>query len=341
MSREVKISINEMPLDCYIKVMTDADIDQWNSFVESSINGTIFHRVDFLSYHAKGRFQFHHLIFYSKASDEIIAVLPAIKKDNQLISPGGASFGSFIFAKTSLAISESVIRGLIDYASEKSFTSIFLTPAPLFYSKDLSQNVDYLLFYYGAQIEKNLVTNALSLDLISTSSQSEILSEMHIRCVKKSVKEGVTCKITDENSDYEEFYKMLVENKKKFNQPATHSLAEILWIKEKFKNKVFLFMAYDRNQRPIGSIWALRCNENCLLAFYINHYYEFRELRAVNRLYQELIDFAVSKNIKWIDLGVSMDTSKTNPMEPSRSLIYFKECIGTRGFLRTTYRIDL
>ena len=134
---------------------------------------------------------------------------------------------------------------------------------------------------------------------------------------------------------------MLVENKKKFNTTPTHSYDETIRLRNLFPNDIFLFMAKTNKGEAAGSIWAYRTNKNALLAFYINHYYKFRELRAVNLLYQRLVEFAIEQKMSWVDLGVSMDTSSKNPMEPSRSLIYFKECIGTRGFLRTTYRMKL
>ncbi|HWY35585.1 MAG TPA: hypothetical protein VNX68_13140, partial [Nitrosopumilaceae archaeon] len=48
----------------------------WNNFVNSSNNGTLFHRLDFLSYHGK-KFESieNHLLFFK--GDELFAVLPA------------------------------------------------------------------------------------------------------------------------------------------------------------------------------------------------------------------------------------------------------------------------
>ena len=49
--------------------------DEWDSFVTSSNNGTIFHTRRFLSYHSPGKFKESSLLFYD--DKKLISVLPA------------------------------------------------------------------------------------------------------------------------------------------------------------------------------------------------------------------------------------------------------------------------
>ena len=48
---------------------------EWDSFIDTSINGTIFHRRSFLSYHIDRKFEDASLIF--KKRGQIISVFPA------------------------------------------------------------------------------------------------------------------------------------------------------------------------------------------------------------------------------------------------------------------------
>jgi hypothetical protein len=51
----------------------------------------------------------------------------------------------------------------------------------------------------------------------------------------------------------------------------------------------------------------------------------------------EVVSWACKQGYKWVDIGVSADTTSSNPMEPSWSLIFFKEHTGAKGYLRPTY----
>ncbi len=71
---------------------------QWDGFVSSANNGTIFHTRRFLSYHPEERFTDHSIIFNKKG--KTISVLPAAEiSDNgerYLVSHPGASVGSIV-----------------------------------------------------------------------------------------------------------------------------------------------------------------------------------------------------------------------------------------------------
>jgi hypothetical protein len=45
----------------------------------------------------------------------------------------------------------------------------------------------------------------------------------------------------------------------------------------------------------------------------------------------------VAKGFRYYDYGVSADTASSNPMEPSWTLVRFKESMGSTGCMRVTY----
>jgi len=69
--------------------------DEWEDFVASSCNGTIFHTRKFLSYHSPNKFKDSSLLFIE--DKKIISVLTAaeVKRDGlvTLNSHQGASYG--------------------------------------------------------------------------------------------------------------------------------------------------------------------------------------------------------------------------------------------------------
>lgn len=57
-----------------VRQYTAADRTVWERFLQQCNNATMFHRQAFLDYHAPGKFQFHHLMFYR--AGKLIAVMP-------------------------------------------------------------------------------------------------------------------------------------------------------------------------------------------------------------------------------------------------------------------------
>ena len=60
-----------------IRKYKQSDKNEWDDFIHSSSNGTIFHMQSFLSYHIDRQFKDHSLIFEKRGT--IIAVFPAAK----------------------------------------------------------------------------------------------------------------------------------------------------------------------------------------------------------------------------------------------------------------------
>ncbi len=320
-----------------IKKVKKSDIPSWEEFIRNSNNGTIFHSLNFLAYHPSEKFNFHHLAFYK--NQKMIACLPAaIDADNNFKSPIGASYGSLVTNNCTFSEYEEIVDSLIKYAKVKLYKSITLTPPPIIYLKHQNQLEQFILEYKNFTVLYHLITNAVDLHSIDSDVPLNSLTSMHKRAVKKSINEGVTTEFTD---DLISFYKLLLKNKRKFNATPTHSLKEIKFLYKHFPDKIKLLSAKSKEGEIIASILLFCTNNQTVLAFYICHDYEYQHLRAVNRLLYESIIWAIKNNYRWFDLGVSMDTKSKNVMEPSRSLISFKEGIGTRGFLRTTYFLKL
>ena len=319
-----------------IKQILQQHNDEWDTFVLSSNNGTIFHQLKFLSYHHPEKFQFHHLAFYK--DNTLVAVLPGALENGIFSSPMGASYGSFVTADSDFSDYEELIDSLLTYAQENAIKEIRLTPPPLIYMNRQNEIERFLLSYKGFEVEKHLITNVVNLESATVETLMDNLTSMARRNVKKADELGVTVRFSD---DFDSFYPMLVENKQKFDVKPAHTLEELKKLKELFPDKIRLLAAYSADNTLIGGIVLFVTNTKTLLAFYICHYFEYQEQRAVNKLLFEVLRFALENNYQYVDLGVSMNTAVSNPMEPSRSLIFFKEGIQSRGFLRTTYKKTL
>ena len=314
-----------------IKLATKNEQKQWDEFVGKSNNGTIFHLIRFQEYHPIDKFNFHNLMFYE--NDKLVAVLPGQLREVEFISPAGASYGSFVIGDTDLDTSNKIVLSFHEYCLEKKIQKVKMTQVPLPYIKNLNQNIEFTMLYHGYNYLYHLFTSVVDLKLFDGDNIIENFYPNARRNVKKSLRfPELRVEI---NKDYKSFYPILLKNKKKFKLTPTHTEYEMLKLVELFPDDIILYMCY-LGDIPISGVWIMKCNPSVILTFYIASLYEYQEYRPVNRLFYEIIKWAISNGFKYMDLGVSMNTASDNPMEPSPNLIAFKESHNSRGFLRNT-----
>ncbi len=305
--------------------------DEWDSFVLRSNNGTIFHLQHFLEYHQPGKFPFHHLMFYKDG--KLRAVLPGgLDKLMIFESPAGASYGSFVIGDIKFNETLEVIDAFEDYCWQKGIREVYLTSAPFIYQKELSHNLEYALLYRGFTYQRHYISHVIRLhemDDILTSFQKTTRN-----IIRQSLRQDVLA--LEESENFDEFYPILVQNKRKHDAKPTHTLDELYRLRDLLGDRLRLLLV-RHNGKAIGGIVSFHCNEDVLLCFYIAMIYEYQHLRPIYRSMFEIIKYAKEKGYRFLDTGVSQDTRADNPMTPSLDLIFFKEKFNSRGILRSTF----
>ena len=318
-----------------IKKFIEEQSDLWEKMVLEANNGTIFHTRRFLSYHPQGRFTDHSLVFNKK--EKPFVLFPAAERDIDgkrfLVSHPGTSYGSFIVPENlSFSDSYELVKELILYAKLNGFDGIRLTPPPTIYNRRLSNYIEFALIQHGFDYLKREVSSILFLE--ETVEQNlEKFKPSHRQAVRKAKKAGVEVKETDK---YEEFYKILKNNLKiRHNVTPTHTLNELLKVKELFPEKVNLFGAF-LDDKMVAGVVNFICNNDVVLAFYISHNEEYQETRALNLLFYTIFDWAIKENYKVFDFGIF-----TVNEDPNFGLARFKENFGASGMFRDTFEINL
>jgi len=305
----------------------------WDNFVSSANNGTLFHTRRFLNYHHEGRFNDHSLEFYKKG--KLVGVFPAalIETGNkrQLVSHPGASVGSFVVPED-LAFADALemVEQLVDYSKRENLDGIKLTQTPTIYSKRLSHYIDFALQKNGFLYAKREISSILFLEKSIDENLSKFKST-HRTAVRKAEKSGVVVKETD---DFASFYEILKKNLSiRHDVKPTHSLDELLHLKELFPDKINLFGAYIEGEMVAGVINFI-ATENVVLAFYISHNEDFQEVRPINLLFYKIFEWAIQKKYNVFDFGIF-----TVNEEPNMGLARFKENFGASGQFRDTMEI--
>jgi hypothetical protein len=305
----------------------------WDNFVSSANNGTLFHTRRFLNYHHEGRFNDHSLEFYKKG--KLVGVFPAalIETGNkrQLVSHPGASVGSFVVPED-LAFADALemVEQLVDYSKRENLDGIKLTQPPTIYSKRLSHYIDFALQKNGFLYAKREISSILFLEKSIDENLSKFKST-HRTAARKAEKSGVVVKETD---DFASFYEILKKNLSiRHDVKPTHSLDELLHLKELFPDKINLFGAYIEEKMVAGVINFI-ATENVVLAFYISHNEDFQEVRPINLLFYKIFEWAIQKKYNVFDFGIF-----TVNEEPNMGLARFKENFGASGQFRDTMEI--
>ena len=307
----------------------------WDNFVSSANNGTLFHTRRFLNYHHEGRFNDHSLEFYKKG--KLVGVFPAALIESgdqrQLVSHPGASVGSFVVPED-LAFADALemVEQLVDYSKRENLDGIKLTQPPTIYSKRLSHYIDFALQKNGFLYSKREISSILFLEKSIDENLSKFKST-HRTAARKAEKSGVVVKETD---DFASFYEILKKNLSiRHDVKPTHSLDELLHLKELFPDKINLFGAYIEGEIVAGVVNFI-ATENVVLAFYISHDKDFQEARPINLLFYKIFEWAIQKKYSVFDFGIF-----TVNEEPNMGLARFKENFGASGQYRDTLEIKL
>ncbi len=305
---------------------------EWEAFVAASNNGTMFHTQAFLDYHEPGKFNFDHLMIYRDG--ELVGLLPGGVKDGGRVfwSPVGASYGSIVTKDIHFKPALEIVDGLLEYFRVNGFSDIYLIPPPLVYSLNYSQHIEYAMLYRKFDFELHYISHAI--DLKHGDRFMEQFDKTSRKALHKIFREG---KLTiEESEDYESFNRILLENKARHNVKPTHTLGDMLKIKELMPQNVRLNMVY-LDGKPIAGSWLFLCNRKVVLCFYNMLLYEYEHYKPVYLIMHETVKWATENGYEWVDIGVSQDTSAEDPMTPSINLIDFKERFNSRGILRSTY----
>ncbi len=305
----------------------------WDRLLERSENGTIFHTHKFLSYHPAGRFDNYHLII--KRGSKYIGLLTGNvqERDGKRIfrSYQGASYGGFILEE-GLGISKTMdaVAAVTDFLKGKGFDGIYLTQPPVIYHSVLNHHIDFALVKNGFREVRHELSSVVTLEDKLGDNFAKFKATART-ATRRSMKQGVQVRLSD---DWAEFYSILKKNlKMRHDVTPTHSLDELVKLSELFPEDIFLFGAYQGDTLVAGVVIFV-CNPRVILAFYISHDETYQELRPVNLLFYNIMDWGIKEDFRELDFGIY-----TVDMDPNYGLARFKESFGAHGVFRKSFEI--
>ena len=290
-------------------------------FIDSSINGTIFHHPKFLSYHGNKFQDVNHFVFSEK--NKIVGFIPGVIQESKFYSHPGASFGGFVTSNLKYYKYKMMINLFIGYLKSIGIKEINITPTPYVYGSN-----DYTTYIY---FSNGFVINNYEL-LSVVDVQNELFSkDMITNRDRNRIKKSKLKLIINNNSN--ELYHIILKNHEKYNAKPTHTKDELSKISKLFPNRIFQFSAY-LDDTPIGVVVVIVCNNNVVYTFYISNLSEYNKYRAIVFLLGNVLLWAKDNKYKYVDLGSSTGVPNQD------SLILFKENFGSRGIMKYFYKYE-
>ena len=216
----------------------------WNAFVASSKNGTFLLGRDYMDYHAD-RFEDSSLLF--QAGSRLLAVLPASRQGEEMISHGGLTYGGLISGQALTAQSAlECLAALKKYLPEHGFKRLLYKRVPVIYHCYPADEDLYALFRHKAVLVRRDLSTAIDL------RRPLAFSERRRRNIKKAVREGL---VVRESTDFESYFGLLNEILAARHQTRpTHSAAEMALLAARHPENIHLFAAYAGEALLAGAL---------------------------------------------------------------------------------------
>ena len=296
----------------------------WNEMIAHSRNGVFLFFRDYMEYHSD-RFQDASLLFFDEHS--LLAVLPANRNGDQVVSHGGLTFGGVISSRN---LGASAMLELFDTLREwlraQGVRSLLYKPVPHIYHRMPAEEDLYALFRSGARLVRRDLSSTL--DMISRPPMQ------HGR--QSQLKRGKRTFVVRESRDFGAFMDLVSSGlTAKYNVAPTHTKEEIELLAARFPQNIHLHGAY-RGEHLCAGVLVYE-NTNVAHVQYIAGEDDAKREGALECIFDDLLERRYA-TIRYFDWGISTEQAGRwlNP-----GLVQNKESYGARGVVYDLYELDL
>ncbi len=300
---------------------------QWDALVNNSRNATFLLKRDYMDYHSD-RFEDFSLVARNDRG-EVVALLPANREGDTLISHRGLTYGGWILPERRCDAIEmlDIWQEMTNFLKIEGFKKLIYKPIPHIYHAYPAEEDLYAIFRFGGQISTTLISSVV--DLNSPLPFGRRFGQI----ARKSINSGLTF---GESDKWEEYWQLLNESlKTRHDTKPVHSLSEIKLLKQRFPNEIKLYTAERDGITAAGIV--LYCSSQVIHMQYSATSATGMNEDATAGLYKWVIDHFSGK-ARWFDFGTS---NEQNGKYLNRGLIQIKNSSGGRAVVYNTFTIEL
>jgi hypothetical protein len=308
-----------------IRQYSPAEARSWNEFIARSKNGTFLFDRRYMDYHSD-RFSDASLII-TDSDGRWVAVLPANRADDALVSHGGLTYGGLISdAEMTTARMIDLFQPLLRYLADAGIAQLEYKTVPTIYHRLPAEEDRFALFLHNARLSRRDVLSVVDL------AAERRIQERRQRGARKAASAGV---LVEESNDWRSFWEVLTANiLERFGRHPVHNADEIVQLNRDFPANIRLFVA-RRQQAVLGGV-VLYLWDRTAHVQYIGSSAEGRQAGALDLLFAKLIeDF---RDYRYFDFGIS---NEGDGRVYNRGLNEFKDGFGGRAIVHDHYVLPI
>ncbi len=294
----------------------------WDAFVERSPNGLMLFRRGYMDYHAD---RYTDASLWLSEGGRPVAVLPASRNGDTVVSHGGLTFGGLVLApETRLATIVEAVAALRDHARTAGLRSLVYKQTPAFLFDPLASPDTYALQRAGAtlvSVEPNFVV-----DLAARPP----LQGRRARSARRAARLGVEVRASDEVAT---FWHDVLEPvlRSRHGVRPVHDAAEIGLLRSRFPGEISLRAAYLDGAMVAGTV--LYRYGRVLHSQYIAANDAGRDSGALDVVFTSLLDEA-GPDVRFVSFGIA---SEGGGAVLNTGLAEWKEGFGARTLPHLVY----
>lgn len=228
-----------------IELYGESKKEIWDNFVRNSKNALFLFEREYMDYH-KERFSDYSLLFYNN-KDVLIALLPATKENDNLISHGGLPFGGFLTdSNMKVPTMLEIFEETFSFLKQNCIKKMKYKTIPYIYSNVPAEEDRYALFLCRSNLCRR--------DVLTVVDKRHRLDfqKRRRRGIKKALERGL---IVKQSNDFESYWKILsLVLLERHTVKPVHTLDEITLLHSLFPNNIKLFVSYKNESMLAGII---------------------------------------------------------------------------------------
>ncbi len=309
-----------------VQVYADSQRKLWDDFVRKSKNGTFLFLRDYIDYH-RDRFADHSLVV-SLDDGNPLALLPANRVGNTLVSHGGLTYGGFITDdRMRSVLMLEVFERTLSFSEEQGVQKLIYKTMPSIYHRVPAEEDRYALFRFGATLVRRDVLSVVR------PAQRIKLQDRRVRGIRRAETSGVSVAPSD---DYETFWRILETNLLTVHQvKPVHTEAEIRRLRATFPDNIKLYAASLDSGLIAGTV--VYETHTVAHAQYTAASELGRSCQALDLLFHSLLTDVYGAK-EYFDFGIS---TENDGRDLNAGLIEFKEGFGARAVMHDFYEIQI
>lgn len=217
---------------------------QWDSFVDTSRNGTFLHRREFMEYHAD-RFVDASLLVRD-GNGHCVAIMPANRMQDKVVSHGGLTYGGLIYSsRLKQTACLEVLKNIVQHYRLQGVAHLTYKSIPNIFHRSAGQEDLYAIWRLGGQLTRRDVSTAVDLRANYRFSKGRTWA------VNKAMKAGIQVR---RQKDPLSFHALLECVLSRHGASPVHSVGELAFLMGRFPQEIQLYEAVLNEQLMAGAL---------------------------------------------------------------------------------------